>query len=84
MNPEQIASTYNRIAERWDCPEFDRGNGIRQPERALRSLSGHGRALDVGCGSSGRIIDLLLKRGFEVNKSIQPDGFAAAGFKGCG
>lgn len=66
MTPEQIASSYNQIAQHWDCPGFDRRNGVQQHERALRFLSGCGRALDVGCGSSGRIIDLLLKRGFEV------------------
>lgn len=66
MTPEQIASSYNQIAQHWDCPEFDRGNGVPQHERALQFLSERGRALDVGCGSSGRIIDLLLKHGFEV------------------
>ena len=66
MTPDQIASTYNHIAQHWDCPEFDHGNGIQQHERALRFLSGCGKALDIGCGSSGRIINLLLRRGFEV------------------
>jgi len=66
MKPEQIASSYNEIAQHWDCPEFNHANGIEQHERALKFVSGCGRALDVGCGSSGRIIDLLLKRGFEV------------------
>jgi SAM-dependent methyltransferase len=66
MTPEQTASTYNHIAQHWDCPEFNRSNGIEQHERALRFLPGPGRALDIGCGSSGRIIDLLLKHGFDV------------------
>ena len=66
MKPEQIASSYNQIAQHWDCPEFNHANGIEQHERALQFMSGCGRALDVGCGSSGRIIELLLKRGFEV------------------
>lgn len=66
MTPEQIASSYDQIAQHWDCPEFDHCNGIQQHERALQFLSGCGKALDVGCGSSGRIIDLLLKHGFEV------------------
>lgn len=66
MKPEQIASSYNLIAQHWDCPEFNHANGIEQHVRALKFMSGCGTALDVGCGSSGRIIDLLLKRGFEV------------------
>jgi trans-aconitate methyltransferase len=66
MTPEQIASSYNQIAQHWDCPEFDRSNGVQQHERALRFVSRYGEALDIGCGSSGRIIDLLLSRGFEV------------------
>ncbi len=66
MTPEQTASSYNQIAQHWDCPEFDRNNGIQQHERALQFVSKFGGALDIGCGSSGRIIDLLLNRGFEV------------------
>lgn len=66
MTPEQIAHSYDKIAEHWDCPEFDRNNGIPQHERALRFVSRFGGALDIGCGSSGRIIELLLSRGFEV------------------
>lgn len=66
MTPEQTASSYNQIAQHWDCPEFDRNNGIQQHERALQFVSKFGGALDIGCGSSGRIIELLLNRGFEV------------------
>lgn len=66
MTPQQTAATYDQIAEHWDCPEFNHDNGIAQHERALQFVSTHGAALDIGCGSSGRIIDLLLRRGFEV------------------
>lgn len=66
MTPEQIAHSYNKIAEHWDCPEFDSNNGIPQHERALQFVSRFGGALDIGCGSSGRIVELLLNRGFVV------------------
>lgn len=66
MTPEQTASTYNKIALHWDCPEFNRENGIGQHERALQFLSRVGDALDIGCGSNGRIISLLQSRGFVV------------------
>ena len=66
MTPSQTAATYDRIAQHWDRPEFDASYGIAQHERALQFVHGTGAALDIGCGASGRIIDLLLRRGFEV------------------
>ena len=66
MTPEQTATTYDAIARHWDCPEFDRTSGIWQHELALQFVSRFGEALDIGCGSSGRIIHLLLGRGFRV------------------
>lgn len=64
MNPQQVAASYDRLAAHWDGPEFNRDNGIAQHERALRFASAPGHALDVGCGSSGRIIELLRTRGY--------------------
>lgn len=66
MTPEQTAATYNQIAQHWDCPEFNGSYGINQHERALQFVSEFGSALDIGCGSSGRIIDLLQNHGFTV------------------
>ncbi len=66
MTPKQTAETYNQIAQYWDCPEFDKNNGIAQHKRALQFVSGIGCALDIGCGSSGRIIDFLLNHGFDT------------------
>jgi trans-aconitate methyltransferase len=37
-----------------------------QHERALTFITHPGAALDVGCGSSGRFIELLRSRGFQV------------------
>ena len=68
MTPDEVASTYNAIAAHWDSPEFNRANGIAQHERALRFAAKAESALDVGCGSSGRIVELLLARQFEVEK----------------
>jgi predicted TPR repeat methyltransferase len=34
-------------------------------ERAIRFTKNRGPALDIGCGSHGRMIDLLLKHGFD-------------------
>jgi len=65
MTPEEIAESYDRIADRWAHSTFDRRNGIRQHELAIRFAVSRGSALDVGCGCSGRVIDLLHSHGFK-------------------
>ena len=65
MTPEQVAESYDRIADRWSRSTFDRSNGIRQHELAIRFAAGRGSALDVGCGCNGRIIDVFLSHGFK-------------------
>lgn len=66
MTPSQTAATYDRIAQHWDHTGFDHSNGMAQHERALAFVSTPGSALDVGCGSSGRIVSLLLRRSYRV------------------
>jgi SAM-dependent methyltransferase len=66
VTPEQTAATYDRIAQHWDHPGFNHSNGIPQHERALAFVPTGRTALDVGCGSNGRIIAMLLDRGFQV------------------
>lgn len=66
MNPIDQANNYNKIAHHWDGPKFNRNNGIEQHKRALKYSKDAGRTIDIGCGSSGRIIDLMLEHGFSV------------------
>ncbi|MEW6710824.1 MAG: class I SAM-dependent methyltransferase [Candidatus Riflebacteria bacterium] len=66
MKPEDIASSYDQIANIWNSSNFPRENGIKQHERAIAFVKNRNRALDIGCGSSGRIIDLLQSHGFLV------------------
>src|SRR3954447_25818708 len=66
MTPSKVAASYDSLAERWASAGFDRTNGVAQHLRALQFVQRHGNALDVGCGSSGRFIDLLIGQGFEV------------------
>lgn len=66
MNPSEVAASYDSLAQRWSNAGFDRTNGIAQHVRALQFVQHHGKALDVGCGSSGRFIDLLIGQGFDV------------------
>jgi SAM-dependent methyltransferase len=65
MNPKDVARSYDSIAERWDSDGFPRENGIEQHKRAFAFSNRRGKALDIGCGASGRILDLLLEYGFE-------------------
>ncbi len=66
MTPQQTAASYDQLAAHWNSNEFNRENGISQHQRAFRFSSEKGPALDVGCGSSGRLIELLLEVGFNV------------------
>jgi SAM-dependent methyltransferase len=65
MNPIDVASSYDQIAELWNTHEFSR-NGIAQHERAIAFLERRDHALDIGCGSSGRFVDLLMQHAFHV------------------
>ena len=66
MQPQEVAASYDQIAHRWAAADFNRTNGIAQHRRALQFLGRTGIALDVGCGSSGRFLDLLLTAGLAV------------------
>ena len=62
MDPRDASIAYDELASHWAGEDLNRRNGIEQHERALRFLRSHRRAIDIGCGSSGRIVDLLLAR----------------------
>jgi SAM-dependent methyltransferase len=66
MTPEEIAKGYDQIAGLWNSEAFPRSNGIKQHERAIAFVKQKRHALDIGCGSSGRFIDLLTSHGFDV------------------
>lgn len=65
MQPSEVAQSYDQIAHRWQDPRVEL-SGLDQHKRALAFVKTHGNALDVGCGCSGRLIDLLISRGFRV------------------
>ncbi|WNO08259.1 class I SAM-dependent methyltransferase [Teredinibacter sp. KSP-S5-2] len=64
MKPEDIGKAYDRITHLWESEGFNRENGVIQHERAIAFCDQRGMALDVGCGCTGRFIDLLLNNGF--------------------
>lgn len=62
MTPEQVAASYDRIADRWlDVSTY----GFAQIERAVAFVKHKGAALDVGCGT-GRLMGLLSGHGFRT------------------
>ena len=63
MTPEQVAASYDQIADRWlDLSTY----GFAQIERAVAFVKHKGAALDVGCGA-GRCLDLLARHGFATD-----------------
>jgi cyclopropane fatty-acyl-phospholipid synthase-like methyltransferase len=65
MKPKDIGKAYDLITRLWESDNFDKNNGIQQHKRAITFSKNKGVALDVGCGCTGRFIDLLLDKGFE-------------------
>ena len=65
MQPSQVAESYDRIAHQWLDGHLD-GNGIALHEHALKFRPSGGRAIDLGCGCSGRFLKLLAARGYEI------------------
>ncbi|WP_284451480.1 class I SAM-dependent methyltransferase [Methylophaga thalassica] len=66
MTPEDIGKAYDTITHLWEREEFDRNNGIEAHQHAIRFVENKGKALDVGCGCTGRFIDLLQNECFTV------------------
>lgn len=70
MEPSQVAASYDRIADRWTRPDFDRANGIQPLMRAISFTAERDGALDVGCGSNGRFLELLQSQGFAAVEGL--------------
>ena len=64
MEPTKIGEAYDQITHLWESDKFNRENGIAEHKRAISFVQYKGKALDVGCGCTGRFIDLLLDQGF--------------------
>jgi SAM-dependent methyltransferase len=65
LRPQEIGRSYDQLASKWQEAHLQT-NGLPQFERAIRFCKNRGPALDIGCGSSGRFIDLLQRHGFEA------------------
>ena len=66
MHPDDTAVRYDRIAQWWQTQHQNSQYGITQLERAIKFTAPRNAALDVGCGSSGRFINILSRHGFEA------------------
>jgi SAM-dependent methyltransferase len=66
MRPEEIGHSYDALASSWQERMRDSTYGIAPFERAIQFVENRGHALDIGCGSSARLIDLLVAKGFQV------------------
>jgi predicted TPR repeat methyltransferase len=66
MEPSQVGSRYDRIAQRWQDNTPDR-YGMEALERAIRLVKDRKRSLDVGCGSTGRFIRKMQEHGFTAD-----------------
>ena len=66
MNPNITAAAYDQIAQWWQINHQDSAYGIAQLKRAIEFTSKRHAAIDIGCGSSGRFINILSQHGFLV------------------
>src|SRR5260221_6020584 len=67
MDPEETGRSYDKLAHSWqELPH--KLYGVPQFERAIQFTKNRDAALDIGCGSQGRMMDLLIRHGF------QPEG----------
>ena len=64
MKPEETGSHYDRIALLWQEKLGHSSYGVAALERAIQFVERKSSALDVGCGSSGRLIEVLIQHGF--------------------
>jgi SAM-dependent methyltransferase len=64
MHPDETAARYDRLALWFQEQHAGSSYGVAQLERAIRFAAHKAAALDVGCGSTGRFIDVLTKHGF--------------------
>lgn len=61
-----VGEKYDRIAQWWHNYHNESNYGLNQIDRAISYCKTHRSALDVGCGSGGRIIRKLESNGFKV------------------
>lgn len=66
MEPSELGKKYDKIAKWWHDHHEQSTYGVKQLETALQFVDKKSKALDVGCGSGGRLIHILEKQNFSV------------------
>ena len=66
MNSQELGKNYNKIAERWTAQMKDSDYGMNYVRKAISLAKKNSKVLDIGCGSTGRIIDEALRNNFEI------------------
>ncbi|HJQ70573.1 MAG TPA: class I SAM-dependent methyltransferase [Blastocatellia bacterium] len=66
MKPTETGNLYNRISSWWNDQQDQTTAGLHFVRKAIGLSANRGNALDVGCGSGGRILTALLEAGFRV------------------
>lgn len=64
MKPKETALHYDQIALWWQQQLMHSTYGIAALEKAIKFTENKSSALDIGCGSSGRFVDVFTKNGF--------------------
>ncbi len=64
MEPVDIGKAYDQITHLWESNDFNMNNGIEAHRKAIAFAKSRGRALDIGCGCTGRFIEALANEGF--------------------
>ena len=66
MHPRETGRRYDAIAPLWDEARRESAQGLSFLERAIALCKSRRMALDVGCGSGGRMLEKVLASGFRV------------------
>jgi SAM-dependent methyltransferase len=66
MKPTEIGAAYDKIASWWSDELQESTRGLSYVERAIGLCGERRKALDVGCGTGGRIATAFLNAGFDV------------------
>lgn len=66
MKPSETGQRYDAIASWWDDQQDSSTTGLAFIRRAIDLPANRRNALDVGCGSGGRVITALVDAGYQV------------------
>jgi len=66
MDAQTLGQHYTQISDWWEGNHKDSKYGVEYVERAIQRVKDKNKALDIGCGSGGKIIDTILSEGFSL------------------